>query len=397
MSYLSTSEPMDRYRFGLEHEAAFWDQHTNQFADFSNTSFERFEHLVDQLPEYASDYPQLRIGDAGIKRKRWYIEGYERFSETGELMGCTPKGIEIRTTLQPTIAGAVQELRESFSQLCDVALPAGLLPVLTSFNPVHRTFVPQPPLNGYESKRRNASPEKQTAQIPMMTYGPDLNFSIRGLSTDALIHAGKKLTYYSPAIVPFSFSSPFYAQELWPGLSVRTHIRTGLRPAAMVFVERPDELISSSPSLTKIARLPAEVGRIEFKACDSCGDFALYGSLLALLKGIVLDQTLPGLALVPDAARHQHSAIHGFQDPDLQEQALVILAAADRALPDAHERALLPPLWEFAQQRTTPAHAMGERWRTGMSLVDVLSQGYATELTPGKAASPIPKARSISG
>ncbi|MEO0352790.1 MAG: hypothetical protein AAF282_22345, partial [Cyanobacteria bacterium P01_A01_bin.15] len=98
-----------------------------------------------------------------------------------------------------------------------------------------------------------------------------------------------------------------------------------------------------------------------------------------------------------DAARHQHSAMHGFRDPNLQEQALVLLAAADRALPEAHERALLTPLWEFAQQRTTPAQAMGDRWRTGMGLVDVLSQGYAPELTPEKQASPMPKARAING
>ncbi|MGD1951515.1 MAG: glutamate--cysteine ligase [Leptolyngbyaceae cyanobacterium] len=379
MSYPSISDSAGRYQFGLEHEVAFWNQQTDQFADFSNTAFQRFERLIDQLPEYESDYPQLRIGDAGIKRKRWYIEGYERFSETGELTGCMPKGIEIRTTLQPTIAGAVQELQESFAQLCEVALPAGLLPVLTSFNPIHTKFVPQPPLNGYETNRRQSSPEKQTAHIPMMTYGPDLNFSIEGLSTDALIQAGKKLTYYSPAIVPFSFSSPFYGQRPWSGLSVRTHLRTGQRPAAMVFVEHPQDLIDSSPSLTKIARLPAEIGRIEFKACDSCGDFNLYGSLLALLKGIVLDQTLPGLSLVPDASRHQYAAIHGFADPELCDQAQMLLAAAERALPDTHERELLKPLWQMVEQKTTLAQTMCDRHRAGESLVTILSQGYSKD------------------
>ncbi|MEO1300545.1 MAG: glutamate--cysteine ligase, partial [Cyanobacteria bacterium J06636_16] len=114
MSYSSIEGSVGRYRFGLEHEVAFWDERINQFADFSNTAFSRFDDLIAQLPEYDSDYPQLRIGDAGIKRKRWYIEGYERFSEMGELVGCAPKGIEIRTTPQPTIAGAIQELRESF-------------------------------------------------------------------------------------------------------------------------------------------------------------------------------------------------------------------------------------------------------------------------------------------
>ena len=368
-----------RYQFGLEHEVAFWDQQTHQFADFTNTSFQRFDSLIAQLPEHASDYPQLRIGDAGIKRKRWYIEGYERFSETGQLLDCAPKGIEIRTTLQPTIAGAVQELRESFDQLCEVAYPAGLLPVLTSFNPIQTTFEPQPPLNHYETQRRQSSPEKRTAHIPMLTYGPDLNFSMRDLSTDDLIRVGKKLTYYSPAIVPFSFSSLFYGQQLWTGLSVRTHLRTGQRPAVMVFLEHPDDLIASSPSLTKIARLPAEVGRIEFKSCDSCGDFSLYGSLLALIKGIALDQTLPGVALVPDAKRHQQSALYGFQDPELRDQAIALLTAAEQALTDPQERLLLQPLWTFAQQQTTPAHAMRDRWQPGAQLVDILRSGYTTE------------------
>ena len=379
MENLSTNGVINRYQFGIEHEVAFWDQQTHQFADFSNTEFQRFDHLISQLPEYASDYPQLRIGDAGIKRKRWYIEGYERFSETGELVGCMPKGIEIRTTLQPTIAGTIRELKQSFAQLCKVAAPASLRPVLTSFNPIYTEFVPKPALNHYETQRRGSSPEKRTAHIPMLTYGPDLNFSIHGLSTDELIRAGKKLTYYSPALIPFSFSSPFYGQQLWAGLSVRTHLRTGRRPAAMVFVEHPEDLITSSPSLTKIARLPAEIGRIEFKACDSCGDFSLYGSLLALIKGIVLDQTLPGLALVPDAARHQQSALYGFHNAELYDQAMALLTAAEHALTEPDERELLHPLWQLAHEKTTPAQIMRDRWQSGESLMGILSTSYTTE------------------
>ena len=379
MSDQSTHDRIGQYHFGIEHEVAFWNLQTQQFADFTNTAFDQFDQLIAQLPEYATDYPQLRIGDMNIKRKRWYIEGYERFSETGALLDCTPKGIEIRTTIQPTIAGTIRELRESFARLCEVAAPAHLLPVLTSFNPIQTDFLPQPPLNRYESARREASPEKRTAHIPMLTYGPDLNFSVTGLSPAALIRVGQKLTYYSPAIVPFSFSSPFYAGQLWSGLSVRTHLRTGRRPAAMVFLERPEELIASTPSLTKIARLPAEVGRIEFKACDSCGDFALYGSLLALMKGLVLEQTLPGLALVPDAEAHQRSALTGFQDAALRDQAMLLLSAAESALTDDAERSLLQPLWQMVQQGNTPAQALRDRWQSGADLAKLLSAGYAPE------------------
>ncbi|MDB9524950.1 hypothetical protein PN498_03035 [Oscillatoria sp. CS-180] len=379
MTNTSVNDRESLCQFGIEHEVAFWDCQANQFADFSNTSFQRFDRLIDQLPEYASDYPQLRIGDMNIKRKRWYIEGYERFSETGALTDCVPKGIEIRTTLQPTIAGAVAELRESFRLLSAVAEPDGLQPVLVSFNPVQSDFVPQPPLNRYEQDRRQTSPEKRTAHIPLLTYGPDLNFSVRGLSPEALIRVGKKLTYYSPAIVPFSFSSPFYEHKLWSGLSVRTHLRTGKRPAVMVFLKQSEDLVASSPSLTKIARLPAEVGRIEFKACDSCGDFSLYGSLLALIKGLVLDQTLPGLALVPDAEAHQQSARYGFQDTQLRNQATLLLTAAEQALTDEQEKTLLRPLWRLLYQETTPAQEMRDRWQAGESLVNILSAGYRSE------------------
>ncbi len=363
------------YQFGVEHEVAFIDD-AGQFADFSNSDFERFDAIVAALPEYDSDYPQLRLGDAGIKRKRWYIEGYERFSETGVLLGCAPKGIEIRTTIHPTITGAIAELQSSFDQLHHEAQRNGLHPALISFNPNHTEFVPQPPLNGYEIQRRDSSAEKRTAHIPMLTYGPDLNFSVAGMSTAELIQAGQKLTYYSPAIVPFSFSSPFYGKQLWDGLSVRTAMRTGARPAAMVFVGDRQDLIDSVPSLTKPARLAAEVGRIEFKACDSCGDFAIYGGLLALIKGLVLDDSLPGLALTPDASAHQHSARFGFGERALREQAIRLLKAAECQL-EEEERALLLPLWRLIAQPFCQAQMMLEQWQHGVTMDQVLTQGYA--------------------
>ena len=78
------------FRFGIEHEVAFL-RADGQFADFENTTFAEFDAIVAKLPHYEQDYPQLRVGDAGIKLKRWYIEGFERFSETGEVTDCPPK------------------------------------------------------------------------------------------------------------------------------------------------------------------------------------------------------------------------------------------------------------------------------------------------------------------
>lgn len=369
------------FAFGIEHEVAFLKE-DGQFVDFVSTSFETLDAIVADLPIFEGDYPQLRIGDAGIKRKRWYIEGYERYDLSGKVTSCPPKGIEIRTTIHSSIQGAVDELSTSFEILRKGAIRAGLTPVLTSFNPFRTAFVPDPPLNEFERDRKRLSPEKRTAVIPMLTQGPDLNLSVPGLSTEEIIDIGRKLTCYSPYIVPFSFSSPFYDGKLWDGLSVRTFQRTGARPAAMVFLGKPEELITSNPSLTKIARLPAEVGRIEFKACDSCDNFAIYGALLALLKGLMLDKALAGRATVPDAQLHQLSARQGFSDEQITEGAQMVLQAAANALRNDADLDWLKPLNTMLESRTTPAHDQIRVYQASGSIEQALRSTYMNSLEP---------------
>jgi hypothetical protein len=209
-----------------------------------------------------------------------------------------------------------------------------------------------------------------------------LNISSGGLTTEQVIDAGKKWTYYSPYILPFSYSSPFYKGglwgegETWGGYSIRTYQRTGRRPAAMVFLEYKHELIKSSPSLTKIARVEREAGRIEFKAFDSCGDFSLYAALLALLKGLLLDKTLEGRAFVPDAEQHQLSARWAFDDDWIYDGAREVFEAARAAIADDPEAGYLGPLEAMLEERVTPAHGMIERLEGGNSIEDILVEGY---------------------
>ena len=363
------------FSFGIEHEVAFLNPQ-GKFTDFSNTNFRDFQSLVEQLPLHENDDCQLRVGDAGIKQKRWYVEGFERFAETEELVDCVPKGIEIRTTIHSTIQGAINELKESFSLLRDVAARVGFSPVLISFNPYTCVFEPQPPLNDFEVKYLQAYPDEQTAYIFMVSYGPDLNFSISHLPDEEVIEIGKKLTYYSPFIVPFTYSSPFYNGTLWEGLSVRTFIRTGKRSAALAFIKNQEKLIKSTPSLTKMARIPAEVGRIEFKACDSCDDFSIYAGLLALLKGLALDQTLEGRAIVPDASLHQRSAKTGFEDEDIFGKATEVLQAAEVALGDDPDVEFLEPLKAILASRKTKSHELIEQFKESGSIEETLSRTY---------------------
>jgi hypothetical protein len=332
-----------KFQFGIEHEVAFL-RPDSSFADFSNTTYEEFSQIIDLLPEYESDGDSLRFGDLGIRRKRWYIEGIERFDEQGRMVKCIPKGIEIRTTLQNSIAGAIDELKMSFELLCRVAKPFGFSPIATSFNPTQTAFIPDPPLNVYERNRMAHSPEDRTEHLPMLTYGPDLNLSVIGASTHQSIAWAQKLTYYSPYLVPFSYQHNrpvLYGDRPWPGESVRTFYRTGLRPAALVFLDDPTALLVSDPSLTKLTPKPSEVGRIEFKAFDSCGDFDRYAGLFALLKGLICDETLTEMALIPDRELHQHSARKGWHCQDIRSRSQQILNAAQNALKTDPDRIYL--------------------------------------------------------
>ena len=169
-------------------------------------------------------------------------------------------------------------------------------------------------------------------------------------------------------MVPFSFASPFFQGTLWEGLSVRTFVRTGPRPAALAFVASPDDLLATDPSLTQLARSEAEVGRIEFKAFDASGDFALYGELLTLLKGLILDQRLSGRRLTPDARLHRVSAIEGFHAPEIREAAEVVLRAAEEALGDPEDRQRLRRLWGRLRSRSCPAEGMRRRYLAGQEV-----------------------------
>ena len=144
----------------------------------------------------------------------------------------------------------------------------------------------------------------------------------------------------------------------------------------MVFLEKQEELIKSIPSLTKIARIPAEIGRIEFKAFDSCSNFSIYAALLALLKGIVLDESLPGRAIVPDAQKHQVSAKEGFDNEEIVISAKLILQAVETSLKNDPDVNLLAPLKTFLSKRETPAHELIRLYQNTNSIEATLKQTY---------------------
>jgi hypothetical protein len=230
-----------------------------------------------------------------------------------------------RGVCQQTIAA----LTKDYDLLVKTAFDQGFSPIPISFNPIQTAFVPNPPLNAYECAEGYDSPFEQ---LPMLSYGPDLNFSFRPGSAEQVIDIARKLIFYGPYLLPFSYSSPYYGGELWQGLSVRTYYRSPIRPALLVYLENIQDFDTIKLPWLRPAKLPAEVGRIEFKAFDTCGDFEIYRGLLTLLKGLVLDRQLLGRATLPDVELHRRSALLGFGCASIRAVMQQVLTQVKRVL-----------------------------------------------------------------
>lgn len=354
-------------RYGIEHEVALL-RADGTLADFTTLRFEEVAAIVAELPEHPGDRHDLRVGDAGIRHKRWYAEGFERFDETGRLVRFDPKGIEVRTPIHDSVEAVTAALEGDLALLTDVAGRHGLHPLAIGFNPLRSEYPLVPPPNAFELAAQAGSPEERTAHLHMVTYGPDLNLSFPDTPPDpeTLVDAGAKLTHLSPYLVPLSFSSPFRDGGEWGGLSARTAVRTGPRPAVLVYLDPAEALRDTDPSLTRHAGIPVEVGRIEFKAFDACPDPTLYAELLSLLTGLLRDTTLPGRRTTPDAALHRRAAGAGLDDPEIRSGAEAALDAATAALRgEPGHRDRLARLRGRLERRECPARELLERHRRG--------------------------------
>ena len=347
---------LGRLRFGIEAEFALVHRERG-FCDFTNLGFAEAQRVVDRLPDFGD--ADLTRGDLAVKLTRWYVEGDERFGPDGTFLLCVPKGLETRTPPRAGIAAVVRQLAEQTESLTAAAAVDGFRLASIGRNPF-RDYRPAPTYNAWERAMRVRRPEYAGPEAYMVGYGPDLNLSHPDWTPGRALDVGQKLTALSPCLVPFSFSSPFAGGRV-AALSARTLIRAPLRPSVRVFLADP----GPGPPAYR-ARIPAEVGRIEFKAFDALPDPALYPALLALLAGLALDRSLPARADRPDVAAHERAARSGFEDPVIHADAAAAVAAAGRALAGTAEAGLLAPLREMLDLRRTPAHAMIETYlRTG--------------------------------
>lgn len=378
-------------RCGIEFEYLLVDlvgREPGRIRDFTNLPFEAIAPLLEDKP--GRDDPALATGDLGIRNGYWYLEGDERAQADGRFRTLMVKGVEIRTPPEAGIEPAIQHLLAIESRLSAVLAQAGLGLAIAGFNPIRARYAFDPPLNAWEQAERARDRSYDGSHISTLSYGPDINLSWPGWRAAHCLDVARKLNVYAPYIVPFSFSSPFYAGRVWEGLSKRTYERAAHRPAVKLYLA-PEALADADASaLAYPARLPGEAGRIEFKAFDAILSVERLRACGHLLEGLCLAPDLNRRSERTDLTLYRRAALSGFADREIREGATEILAKATQALRAAGKlpaAAVLADLEAQLTQQTTPAHGLLARYRFTGSMVRLGGLGRPSPQTEGRCPS----------
>lgn len=349
-------------RCGLEFEyllANTQGPNVGQLRDFADLDFHELSALLADKP--GRDDPELAVGDMGIRQGYWYLEGDERFHPNGDFDTLAVKGVEIRTPPAQSVTAAIEQLLHIEQQLLERLGQHGLGLAIAGLNPRHERYVFTPPLNAFERQLRAEDHEYDGMEVSTLTFGPDINLSFVGWDSARNLAVARKLNYYAPYIVPFSFSAPFWAGQPWAGDSRRTWVRSSCRPIVKTFVA-PKALTEPPASpLLRPARIASEEGRIEFKAFDAMPCLELLKACCYLLIGLCLDEQLKGQTDETALALFRRAAWHGFEDPEVYTGATQVLLAATKALqqhgePEGVQALVL--LQQALERRLNPAHWM---------------------------------------
>lgn len=301
-------------RVGIEHEFVFADDR-GRYLDADNAGYELFRDIVSDFPVFAGDDDWLECKSLESFPKRCYVEGLERHDAAGRVVETLPKGLEIRTLPRLSVSAVVAEFRASWAEAMRLARRAGLAPLLTSRHPFKRELDIGRRLGEQERAVRTAE-RLALALRSMLSHGVHVNVSIEGHGAERMADLARKVNYYTPALIPWSFSSPFSEGRAFDGLCCRNYHRAETRRLAGV-VERQG------------------VPVLEFRGFDACGDATLLEDLLRLYCGFLLDERLPARSDAQDPDRIRLSAVHGFRQASIRAEALAVLEAAQAVQGDA--------------------------------------------------------------
>ncbi len=364
----------NNFKFGIEHEIPLVNQE-GKFLDYRNLKLEILNKIVQKFPVYQNDYPYLRIGDLGIKVKRLYIEGLEIFDENGYLISQKPKGFELRTPLTNSIEETINNLKTDFKLVKKLAKEFKIQPTFISFNPYIDKVNIKIKLHRYERKIRKIDPGRRTAPFTLLTFGPDINISFNELNDKDVWNIVQKINYYTPFIIPFSFSSPFYKNKLWEGQSVRCFLRLPQRTAVIGFVDDENILKEGKKYwLLDKRRIDSEKGRIEFKAIDTIQDLKIYAGILALLKGLILDTNLKEKTIKIDPQLIKISSYEGFDNKIIYDGAFEVLDNAFKALKNDPDKEKLKILFKKLKEKDNLSKKYINEYKKTRSIEKILKK-----------------------
>ncbi len=341
-------------RMGIEHEFIFKDSIGN-YLDFENIEYSLFQEIVDTFPYFENDDAFFDCKSLEKVPKRCYIEGFERYDTNGKLIETTPKGLEIRTLPHTSVDTMIEEFISSYTHLIRITEEFGFSPLLTSNHPYKNSVIFKNPLNKTEIALRTGK-ELSIATNALLWHGLHVNVSMSDLSRKQMNDLMEKVNYYVPYILPFSFSAPFYNGKVFEGLSYRTYKKANSRKIIEVQNRKGVDVL-------------------EFRGYDSCGDAKLLKSLLLLLKGLLLDQTLTKRALSQDAERVIQSSLKGFEDEMIKEEGLIVLQAAKAALKE--EGSALEYLETMLNTNDSYAARMKQSYQETGNIIESISNRYS--------------------
>lgn len=303
-------------RIGIEQEFVFADKQ-GRYLDSDIVDYSLFSAIVDNFPAFEGDDVYLECKSLEQYPKRCYVEGFERHDSAGKRVETLPKGLEIRTLPHTSVAGVIEEFRSSYAMVMRLAERSGLSPVLTSRHPFKTSLALDSRLSAGESRVRTKQ-ELAVALRAMLGHGLHVNVSLGDFTAEKMLDLLAKVNYYTPVLIPWSFSSPFYQGKAFDGLCSRNYFRAEYRRMADV-------------------RERQGIQVLEFRGFDACADTRLLEALLILFCGFLLDESLPGKLPEQDPERLKRSSIKGFDDPSIREEGWLVLRAAQAVLGDAGE------------------------------------------------------------
>ena len=301
-------------RMGIEQEFVFADKE-GRYLDSDIVDYSLFSDIVDDFPAFEGDDVYLECKSLEQYPKRCYVEGFERHDPAGKRVETLPKGLEIRTLPHASVAGVIEEFRSSYAVVMRLAERSGLTPVLTSRHPFKTSLALDSRLDAGESRVRTKQ-ELAVAMRSMLSHGLHVSVSLGDFTAEQMLGLVAKVNYYTPALIPWSFSSPFYQGKAFDGLCCRNYFRAETRRMVDLHNRQGTQVL-------------------EFRGFDACADTHLLEALLILFCGFLLDESLPGRLPEQDPERLRRSSIKGFDDPSLREQGWLVLRAAQAVLSDA--------------------------------------------------------------